>query len=162
MHLGPTRYQSSEWKNKQAHFVLLIFESVFSLQDTCKDLLKKVVNLFHILNTSSQTNVPIEETHPLRFYERELSLTQQDIFYRKLEPDEIPLSLTILWSLNQERKSLVITDHDPNLEHFAKFSMEQLQDKLESLQNEEDEAIAMIRSSYEIQRTVIEELLNKR
>ncbi|TRY76697.1 hypothetical protein TCAL_02677 [Tigriopus californicus] len=131
-------------------------------QETCGDLLEKVIDLFHILIVPDQTNSLMSKTHPLLFYERELSLTQQDIFYRQLEAHEIPLNLTILWSLNQERKSLVITDHNPNLEHFARFSMEQLQDKLESLQIEENEAIARVRSSYEIQRAAIDELLNKR
>ncbi len=45
-----------------------------------------------------------EERERLVFYERELSISQQDIFYRKLSMDEIPLDLFLLWRINGERK----------------------------------------------------------
>ena len=60
----------------------------------------------------------------LQLFERELSVTQHDIFYRKLKNDESPLELFMLWKINQERKTLLLTDHDPNIRKYGKCSDE--------------------------------------
>ena len=43
---------------------------------------------------------------------------------------EIPLELSFIWSLNHERKSLVLTDHDPNLGRYSRLDEEHLLLKL--------------------------------
>ena len=64
-----------------------------------QDLLEDVVAKFNIL----------DEGRTLQLFERELSVTQQDIFYRKISPNESPLELFMLWKINGERKTLVLT-----------------------------------------------------
>ena len=51
----------------------------------------------------------LDEGRTLQLFERELSVTQQDIFYRKISPNESPLELFMLWKINGERKTLVLT-----------------------------------------------------
>ena len=60
----------------------------------------------------------------LQLFERELSVTQHDIFYRELKNDESPLELFMLWKINKERKTLLLTDHDPNIRKYGKCSDE--------------------------------------
>ena len=74
--------------------------------------------------TSAETGTGKVESGRLQLFERELSVTQQDIFYRKLNNDESPLELFMLWKINQERKTLLLTDHDPNIRKYGKCSDE--------------------------------------
>ena len=67
-----------------------------------------------------------ESEDMLQLFERELCLSQRDIFFRKLSLDEKPLEMFVLWKLNGERKSLVLTDHDLNEEKYKKDSIEDM------------------------------------
>ena len=96
------------------------------------------------------------ESPSLHLYERELSVRQQDIFFRKVEDHEIPLLLNFAWSLNQERKTLVLTDHDPNETHYSKCGVEQLRKKLESLEDEETEAVTAVGERFDAARAIME------
>ena len=73
---------------------------------------------------TAETGTGKGESGRLQLFERELSVTQQDIFYRKLNNDESPLELFMLWKINQERKTLLLTDHDPNIRKYGKCSDE--------------------------------------
>ena len=74
---------------------------------------------------------------------------------RILEPNESPLNLFILWKLNQERKSLVIMDHDPNARKYEKYSIEELQERLENLNCEENGLIGSIQENYQSAKLLI-------
>ena len=99
-----------------------------------QDLLEYVLAKFKILyeektqvvdeKTAAETGTGKGESGRLQLFERELSVTQQDIFYRKLNTDESPLELFMLWKINQERKTLLLTDHDPNIRKYGKCSDE--------------------------------------
>ena len=115
--------------------------------DTAKEVLETVIKKFHMINAE------------IYLYERELSLTQSDIFYRQLEGAESPLNLFISWKLNQERKSMVITDHDPNARKYEKLTNQELEDKLESLSLEETELIESVQENYEKAKSIILERL---
>ena len=55
--------------------------------------------------------------------------------------------------MNQERKSLVLTDHDPNAAHYSDLELAQLEQKLANLEVEEDEAVkALTKRFQEISR----------
>merc|ERR1712165_178108 len=99
------------------------------------------------------------ESGRLQLFERELSVTQQDIFYRKLNNDESPLELFMLWKINQERKTLLLTDHDPNIRKYGKCSDEDLERRLLSLNNDEDQHVAQIEDNYANAKKIIEQLL---
>ena len=107
-------------------------------------VLKTIIEKFKIVDGES-----------ISIYERELSLTLHEIFYRKLEPNESPLNLFILWKLNQERKSLVIMDHDPNARKYEKYSIEELQERLENVNCEENELIKSIQENYQSAKFLI-------
>lgn len=111
--------------------------------DTAKEVLETVVKKFHMVDEQ------------IYLYERELSLTQSEIFYRQLENTESPLNSFISWKLNQERKSLVITDHDPNARKYEKYSNQELEDKLESLNLEETQLIESVQDNYEKAKSII-------
>ena len=53
------------------------------------------------------------------------------IFCRLLGPDEVPLKLALSWSVNFERKSLVLSDHDPNQERYGKLTVQQMESRFE-------------------------------
>ena len=98
-----------------------------------QDLLEYVLAKFKILyeektqvvdEKTAETGTGKGESGRLQLFERELSVTQQDIFYRKLNNDESPLELFMLWKINQERKTLLLTDHDPNIRKYGKCSDE--------------------------------------
>ena len=99
------------------------------------------------------------EGQRLQLFERELSVTQHDIFYRELKNDESPLELFMLWKINQERKTLLLTDHDPNIRKYKKCSDEDLERRLLSLNSEEDEHVAQIEHNYANAKKLIEKLL---
>ena len=79
--------------------------------------MKKICQKFNILPSFAEK---------LSLYERELSVRQQEIFYRKVGKEEFPLLLSLVWIANQERKGLVLTDHDPNERNYAKLNSEQV------------------------------------
>ena len=116
--------------------------------DTVKEVLNTIIQKFKIINAD------------ILLYERELSLTQKEIFYRLLESTESPLNLFISWKLNQERKTFVITDHDPNAKKYEKNSLGELQDKLESLTLEEEQIIDSIQENYAKAKSIITERLS--
>ncbi len=82
------------------------------------------------------------------------------MFYRKIKDDEIPLELNLIWSLNYERKSLVLTDHDPNEAHFVNFEFDQLEKKLEKLNTEEEKALKIVNEKYEDMRKSLMTLIS--
>ena len=61
--------------------------------------------------------------------------------------------------MNHERKSLVLTDHDPNLDRYARMDTEQLERKLEALREEEDEAVSAVMERGEAARVIMERAL---
>ena len=118
-------------------------------RETAADLVNKIRDKFNILEDHEGN-----EGGEMLLFEREVSVRQQDIFYRRVGDQawvdcytlnttfhlllmyffqEIPLELAFIWSLNHERKSLVLTDHDPNLGRYAKMDPDQLRRKLEAL-----------------------------
>jgi hypothetical protein len=115
-------------------------------------MLHKVISRFKILDGSEALSI----------YERELSVSQEDIFYRELDPSEVPLRLSILWSVNRERKSFVVTDHDPNASKYKNCELRKLERKLENLNAEEEETIRSISSKYSRLREEIERLVSER
>ena len=74
---------------------------------------------------------------------------------------EIPLELAFIWSLNHERKSLVLTDHDPNLGRYAKMDPDQLRRKLEALREEEEGAVSAVLERGEVARVIMERALRE-
>ena len=77
--------------------------------NTVADLLEYVV---------AKLNIIIQEEGKIKVFEREVSASQQDIFYREMQLDEQPLETFVLWKLNKETKGLVLTDHDPNKKKY--------------------------------------------
>ena len=107
--------------SKKAKLVLPLYNT-----DNTEKVLQMIIKKFQIVDSEK-----------IEIYERELSLTLHEIFYRKLEANENPLTLFILWKLNQERKTMVITDHNPNERKYEKHSIPELQERLENLDCEE-------------------------
>lgn len=96
---------------------MLLLQLVLVLQDNIRDLLKKLTERFPVARG---------ECKKLWLFERELSVRQHEIFYRKLREDEIPLELNLIWCANQERKSIIFTDHDPNELKYQHLSVQQV------------------------------------
>ena len=88
------------------------------------------------------------------------------------------MELSFIWSLNHERKSLVLTDHDPNLGRYSRLDEEHLRLKLlvyfqlcvyflvsclftfsQALREEENEAIGAVLERGEAARVVMERAL---
>ena len=69
------------------------------------------------------------------------------------------MELAFIWSLNHERKSLVLTDHDPNLGRYEKMDPEHLLRKLEALREEEEAAICAVLERGEVARMIMERAL---
>jgi alpha-D-ribose 1-methylphosphonate 5-triphosphate diphosphatase PhnM len=98
-------------------------------------------------------------TEDLQLWERELSVSQHDIFFRKLQAKEKPLELFLLWKLNGERKSMVLMDHDPNMARFKNCPLDELELRVHNLDTEEQDLIQSIKDNYEKAKDVINELL---
>ena len=84
----------------------------------------------------------------------------QDIFFRKVNPREKPMEMFFLWKLNTEKKSFVLTDHDPNATRFSLLSIEELELRLKSLDEEEMERVQQIENQYQSAKAYIQELLS--
>ena len=124
-------------------------------QDTVADVLKYVVAKLNIVCGCEGV-----EDGKLLLFEREWSVTQHDIFYRKMELEEQPLETYILWKLNREVKGLVLTDHDPNERKYDKYSLEELEQKVQKLEEEETAKIEQIRNNYQEAKLFITKRLN--
>ena len=112
-----------------------------SSRETAKDIVGKMCEeKFRIILNG--------DGNPFALYEREIARNHHDIYYRRLEDWEKPLELTFIWSLNQERKSLVFADHDPSRTLLEKCSLEQLTSKMDSLNEDEEAEIEIIKEKY--------------
>ena len=88
--------QYSKWTNiskLHCNWIIIFFKKII-FQETVADLVGKICQKFNILPAFSER---------LWLYERELSVRQQEIFYRKLEKNENPLLLSLIWIANQVR-----------------------------------------------------------
>lgn len=117
-----------------------------SIQDNVQDLMSYVVAKFQIV---------LQEAQQLQLFERELSVSQQDIFFRKLADEEHPLELFMLWKINGERKTLVLTDHDPNEKKYGKCTFQELEQRLANLNSEETEVIESLIENYSKAKSLI-------
>ena len=105
--------------------------------------------------------IVLEEAQHLQIFERELSVSQQDIFFRKLADEEHPLELFMLWKINGERKTFVLTDHDPNEKKYGKCTMAELEQRLANLDSEESEVVESLIENYSKAKNLIDVLLKK-
>ena len=65
----------------------------------------------------------------------------------------------MLWKINRERKCLVLTDHDPNSKKYVNKSLKDLEQKLNDLDDEEDELIETILKNYGKAKNIIQQRL---
>jgi hypothetical protein len=98
---------------------------------TVLDLVKMLEERFRMVKNKD------EPKQGLRIFERELSVTLQDVFYREVAAQEQPLELFFLWKINAERKSLVVTDHDPNDNRYDNMDLDELESRLGKINKEE-------------------------
>ena len=66
-----------------------------------------------------------------------------------------------LWKLNGEPKSFVLTDHDPSIKKYLKFSMDDLSYRIEKLETEENKLKEKIRENYANAKEIIDERIKK-
>jgi hypothetical protein len=64
--------------------------------------------------------------------------------------------MCLLWKLNGQRKSFVLTDHDPSINKYLKFSMDDLSYRIEKLETEEKELEEKIRANYASAKEIID------
>ena len=91
----------------------------------------------------------------MQLYEREVNLSHNDVFHRLCELDEKPLEMCFLWKISGERKTFVITDHNPNIQRYNKSSIEDLGKRVEKLDTEEKELEEKIRKNYAKAKQII-------
>ncbi len=70
------------------------------------------------------------------------------------------MEMFFLWRLNCEKKSFVLTDHDPNSTRYSHLSVDELELRLKSLDEEEMERIQQIETQYQSAKAYIQELLS--
>lgn len=120
---------------------------------TVTDMIQKLEDKFRILNRKDDTG------RKLRIFERELSVTLQDVFFRELAAEERPLELFFLWKINTERKSMVVTDHNPNDTRYERMDLEELEKRLNAINEEESTKIQKVHESYHNSEKVIKQLM---
>ena len=72
--------------------------------------------------------------------------------------------MCLLWKLDGERKTFVVTDHDPSLKKYLnpKVSIEDLNKRVEKLDKEEKEMEEIIRNNYAIVKENIDQCIKKK
>ena len=75
---------------------------------------------------------------------------------------KVNLEMCLLWKLNGHRKSFVLTDHDPSIKKYLKFSMDDLSYRIEKLESEEKELEEKIREHYVNAKEIMNERLKKK
>jgi len=115
------------------------------------DMLAKVCKKFNMLSGEK-----------LQAFERELSVTQQEVFYRKINDDEKPMEIYFLWRINGERKSIAISDHDPNSKRYLSYTLEELEERLRLLNEEELEKIHQIHLDNQAKKNFINMLIEEK
>ena len=75
---------------------------------------------------------------------------------------KINLEMCLLWKLNGQRKSFVLTDHDPSIKKYLKFSMDDLSYRIEKLETEEKELEEKIKKYYANAKEIMDDRLKKK
>lgn len=147
--------QAEDFMTKFRFSKKAIFVVPMTNHETVQDLIDKVVHKFNVMEKCDG-----DEDDTMWLYERELSVSQQDVFFRRLDPAEMPLELFLLWRINGEKKSMVLTDHDLNKHRFCECPSEELEERLQHLNDEEEERIQRVVDNYARARCLMEELLH--
>ncbi len=152
------------------------------MQDSTADVLRNLRQKFNV----------IPSLEGLALFERESASSStrhyHEAFYRRLRDTEKPLELryaynvyaheaglqadttsqrlglicSLVWSVNGERKSLILADHDPNRVYYDSFELDQLTLKIQKLEEEEEEAVAAVRKKYCDLKKFLQDILDKK